>query len=169
MNKLQKVTTEHGDFYEDPRSGKSAQQVADEFKAKVELPDLDKLKKKKIAFIDSYKHEARLYFPYGNCGGVQRFMDSDILFINITIEGFKNGMVKETEWKYSNGNYDVVTDVSYLEGMLVLGSLMLARAFEVEKTIVLAINSIEDIEVLKAYDAKAEFDKIYFDPAITKA
>ena len=123
--------------------------------------DIDTLKAQKIKFIDTYKHEARMYFPYGNVGGIQRFGTEDIMSINLALEGIKMGLITSTIWKYSNGNYEEANE-KYLTDMLLKGGMLLTKCFEVEATIIGAINSIEDLEELKAYDEKAEFDKIFF-------
>lgn len=123
--------------------------------------ELETLKAIKIKFIDSYKHEARMYFPYGSTGGIQRFGSDDILSINLALEGIKQGLITETTWKYSNGTYEVANE-EYLTRMLATGGMLLTKCFEVESVIIDQINAIEDIETLKAYNEKEEFDKLFF-------
>lgn len=122
---------------------------------------LEALKQIKIKFIDSYKHEARMFFPYGTTGGMQRFSSDDILSITLAIEGIKSGVMENTVWKYPNNTYEVA-DLEYLQNMLVKGGLLLTKCFEVEAKVIAQINEIEDIELLKAYNEKEEFDKLFF-------
>lgn len=122
---------------------------------------LEALKKVKIDFIDAYKHEARMFFPYGNTGGMQRFANEDILSITLAIEGMKSGIMENTTWKYSNNTYESA-DLDYLQGMLVKGGLLLTKCFEVEAKIVAEINAMDDIELLKKYNEKEEFDKLFY-------
>lgn len=125
------------------------------------IVELQALKEIKIKFIDNYKHEARMYFPFGNTGGVQRFGSDDILSINLALQAIEQGIMTETTWKYSNGTYEVA-DKEYLTNMLVKGGMLLTKCFEVEAKIVAQINAIEDVETLKTYNEKEEFDKLFF-------
>lgn len=135
-------------------------------KQKYQTDVIDRLKKEKIEFIDNYKHEARITFPYGSVGGVQYFRDKDINFINLTIKGFESGDITEVKWKYSNGNYETVTDVAYLENMLRIGGMLINKSFAVESQIVDQINALNTVDGLMAYNEKAEFDKLFFSESI---
>ena len=119
------------------------------------------LKQEKIEFINSYKHEARLYFPYGSVGGVQRFGDEDINFINLTIAGFESGNITEVYWKYSNNQYDKVTSVEYFTNMLLKGGQLINKAFSTELQVVTEINSITSLSDLINYDQKSRFDELF--------
>lgn len=124
-------------------------------------PTLEELKNQKIKFIDSYKHEARKYFPYGNVGGIQRFIDEDILSINLSLEGIKNGVMESVTWKYSNGKYEEANE-EYLKNMLLKGGQLLNKAFAVEEVIVSKINEFESVDDLMNFNEKEEFDKLFF-------
>lgn len=124
--------------------------------------ELEALKQIKIKFIDSYKHEARMFFPYGSTGGEQRFSTDDILSITLGIEGIKQGLMETTTWKYSNGTYEEA-NLEYLQGMLIKGGMLLTKCFEVEAKVVAQINAIQDVEALKAFNEKEEFDKLFFE------
>lgn len=130
----------------------------------LELP-IDELKANKIKFLDSYKHEKRMYFEYGNCGGIQRFDEStDLPFIQITLDGINRGLVTEINWKYSNGKYDNIKAPEaklYLENMLLIGGMLLSVAFTVEQEIVNQINNIQTLEELKLFDEKVAFDNAF--------
>lgn len=130
-------------------------------KEKYETEVIEKIKKEKIDFLESYKHQARLYFPYGNVEGIQRFADEDINFINLTIQGMKNGLLTEVYWKYSNGRYDKVTDVAYFEEMLLKGGLLINKAFSAEALVVEEIKTLTTVEALDLYNEKVKFDEYF--------
>ncbi|WP_069999453.1 hypothetical protein [Cellulosilyticum sp. I15G10I2] len=118
----------------------------------------------KIATIDSYKHEIGRNFPYGNCGGVQRFNTDDVALINLTIEAFEDGDIDSIEWKYSNGLYDTVTDVTYFINMKRVGKMYIAKAFAIEKIVVEELKAIYEngtIEDLEEYNEKVRFDELF--------
>lgn len=121
---------------------------------------LENLKKIKINFIDEYKHQARIYFPYGNVGGIQRFTEDDILCINLSLQGIESGVFEKVTWKYSNGNYEEA-DKEYLQNMLLKGGMLLNKAFKVEAEIVKQINEFNDYDALLLYNEKEEFDKLF--------
>lgn len=127
--------------------------------------ELKSLIDQKVKSLDSYKHEKRMYFPYGKVGGIQRFDEStDLPFIQITLEGLKTGIVNEIEWKYSNGQYEHLTKeeaIPYLENMAKIGGLLISLAFSVEKEINNTIIAIQDVETLKNFNEKLEFDKVF--------
>ena len=114
----------------------------------------------KITFIDNYKHDVARNFPYGNCGGIQKFYTDDIALINLTIEGMEMGMTP-VEWKYQGDLYDVVIDVNYLKNMKLVGGTRISKAFSVEKVILAELKAIETIEELQEYDEKARFDELF--------
>lgn len=120
---------------------------------------LAEIKEAKIKFIDSYKHEARLYFSYD--GGVQRFSPEDVQFIQMTMEALTRGIVSTVSWKYPDGTYREVSDVKYFDNMLTIGGMLINTVFTVEKQIIDKINAILSIEELNSFDEKLEFDKLY--------
>lgn len=156
-------TEEHGTFTNNTVTGQTAEEVYAEWLVKKEVVPVDEkvaTLNAKIAFIDSYKHQARLYFEYGNCGGKQRFANEDILFINLTIDGMKAG-ITPVKWKYSNGEYDTVTEVTYFETMKFTGGSLISKAFIVEEVVVNELKALETIEDLLAYNEKARFDELF--------